>query len=290
MAQHQQQMNNVQAQQFSAQNQQYNVQAQQFNAQPQVNNYLKTTTLPDGTVIQRSLTSIVFVAPSGKTLQMTPAPQYVPSSGDAKYSSHKGHCMKLAEEKHLGHYSWNKRYITIEGRCLKYFEKEGESKPKGVINMGVGCWVKAAEKDSPKRKDAHSFSSTHGMASMLTGNIGSMMSDTEGTVGKDFCMEVHVPADVMQHLEKLMNTSVASLAFGGAKKLHENDAKTYYFHFDSKNERDQCVNILSENFNSYLRSDECFSDTQHTFVSYLQRIGVDGSSFDWKKILGDLYA
>jgi len=103
-------------------------------------------------------------------------------------------------------------------------------------------------------------------------------------------MEVHEPADTAHHLETLMNTSVMSMGFGGAKKLQQDLAKTVYFEFSNKSERDEWVTAVDNNFKAYLSSDQCVEDTKKMFCSFLHNIGSNGESFEWRKILFELYS
>jgi len=249
--------------------------------------YIKTVQLPDGTLLQRQLTALVIVTPIGKTITMSPPPSYSPVSDKMDYISKKGHAEKLAYEKTLGKVSWKNRFIVLAGQKINVFEKEKDSKPKEEIT--INGWAKATEKDSPKRKDAHSFSSNHNMVGMMTKNIGEMMSDTDGTVGKEHSLEVHQLADNAQMMDNLMHTSAMGLAFGGSKKVTSQSAITFYFHFSSDTERNEWLQAIDNNKKAYFASDDYLADVKKTFCTYLKNIGVDGDSFDWRKILNELY-
>jgi len=254
---------------------------------PSQQTFIKSVKLEDGTTIQKQLTSLIIVSPAGRSVTMSPPPSYHPVSEKVDYVSKNGNVDKMAYEKTLGKVSWKHRHIVLTGHKIDVFEKEKDSKPKEEVL--INGWVKVAEKDSPKRKDAHSFSSSHGMMNMMTSNIGQMMADTDGIVGKEHCLEVHRLADSAQALDNLMNTSVVGLAFGGAKKIHSQPAVTYYFHFSSESERNEWLNAINNNLKAYLSSDEYLADVKKTFCTYLKNIGVNGESFDWRKILDELY-
>jgi len=249
--------------------------------------YIKSVNLPDGTLIQRQLSALVIVTPIGKTVTMSPPPSYMPISEKVDYVSKKGHAEKLAYEKTLGKVSWKSRFIVLSGQKINIFEKEKDSKPKEEIT--INGWAKATEKDSPKRKDAHSFSSNHNMVGMMTKNIGEMMSETDGTVGKEHSIEVHQLADTAQMLDNLMNTSAMGLAFGGSKKITQQSAITFYFHFSSDTERNEWLHAIDNNKKAYFASDDYLADVKKTFCTYLKNIGVDADSFDWRSILNELY-
>jgi len=250
-----------------------------------VDQTMKTVKLPDGSMIQKSLVGIIFVG-NGRTLNLTPAPAYVPPPTEAvSYTSKKGPSQKMAPKVKP---SWDKIFLSLENASLKCLKKEKDTKPKEEILLQMGGWVTAVDASSPKRKDVHP-ATAGGMMQLMTQNVGQMMSQTEGTVGKDFSMEIHKPAATSHLLETLMNTSVTSLAFGGAKKMEADKAVTYYFHFESARERDEWVAAVKNNFQAYFSSKECFEDVKKVFVSYLKNLGVDGSSFDWKQILHELY-
>jgi len=296
LPQQQQQQQQPQQQQMQQQQQQQPVVTNPQYSVP-VSTVTKTVSLPDGTVIQRNLTSMIFRSPIGKTLQMSPAPNYqtqksLEAMPKCSYVDKKGHGSKLGYEKHLGHCSWKDRYMHLEQFHLKYYIKQTDKKEKDAIPLIPGSWVKPVEKTTPKRKDAHPFMQTHGMGAMMTQSVGQLMSDVDGHVDKDFSIEIHKPANISGTLNTLMDASVMSLAFGGAhKKIEQNHARSYYFHFNNAADRDEWLTAIQNNFKAYLQSDECFQGVKQAFMAHLHAIGVSGSeSFDWKKILEELYS
>jgi len=276
---------------------------QQFQQQPTPTgidpnvNGIKTVTLQNGSVIQRQLNCMIFKSTTGGTMQMTPPPKYQHVSSDTpkfEYKSKTGDATKLGYEKHFGKPSWKKnRHLVLEGIHLNYYKKISDPHPKGVINLISGSWVIAADKDTPRRKDAFSFSSTHGMGQMLTQPVGQMFNATEGTVERDNCIEVHQPANLNNTLDTLLNATPLSIPFGGtSKKLQKNTARTYYFQFQSDSERKDWLAAVQNNMKAYVTSEDCFKSTKAEFIKYLQRCGgasADVEQWDWFKILEQLY-
>jgi len=229
---------------------------------------------------------------------MTPPPKYMPvdiNLPKTEYKTKIGDATKLGYEKHFGKPSWKKnRHLVLEGIHFKYYKKEKDPHPKGVINLIAGSWVIPADRETPLRKDAFNFSSAHGMTSMLTQPIGQTLSTTEGKVEKDNCLEVHQPANVNNTFDTLLNATPMSFAFGGtSKKLEKNHARTYYFQFQNDAERKEWMNVVLNNMQAYLTSDDCYNNTKAEFIKYLQRCGgasADSDQWDWKTILKQLYA
>lgn len=135
----------------------------------------------------------------------------------------------------IGSDIWNKRYIHLEGSTLSYHENE-RSAPKGVIHLVPGCEIDIIHAGDPANKDRQEGGHNPGMGAMMTMQIGKMMEKRSGPIGKDNCLELHVPANMGNMLGNVMNSSAMSLAFSGASGVKSNMARTYYFSFDSLDE------------------------------------------------------
>lgn len=130
---------------------------------------------------------------------------------------------------------WNKRFIHLDASTLSYHENE-RSSPKGVIHLVPGCEVDIIHARDPANKDRQEGGHNPGMANLMTMQIGKLMDSRSGPIGKNNCLELHVPAEVGNMVGSVLNSSFMSLAASGASGVKSNQARTFYFSFDSLDE------------------------------------------------------
>ena len=134
----------------------------------------------------------------------------------------------------LGSDIWNKRFLRLEPQSVGYYENDSTPHAKGMIGLNPGCTVRVIQAHEAGRKDRYENGHNPGVGGLMTMNIGSMMNQYSTPIGKPNCVELHVPVQVGNMLNTVMNSSVAGLAFGGGmQQLQKAHARTYYFSFDN---------------------------------------------------------
>ena len=144
-------------------------------------------------------------------------------------------CHKLGYKKApiLGTDIWNKRFLRLEPSALSYHENDS-SGAKGVIVLNSGCTVRVIQAHEPARKDRYEDGHNPGVGALMTMNIGSMMNQYSTPIGKPNCVELHCPPNVGNMLDTVMGGNAMSLAFGGGMNhIKKQNARTYYFSFDT---------------------------------------------------------
>lgn len=82
----------------------------------------------------------------------------------------------------------------------------------------------------------------------MTAPMGAHMSLTSGPIGKDHCVELHVPVRVENMLNTVMGSSPLGLAYGGGMKNIQNSrARTYYFACESEQKAKEVCDAITAN-------------------------------------------
>jgi len=159
-----------------------------------------------------------------------------------------GNLTKLGWKKNfLGSESWQTRHMVLTPTSLSYHKSSG-SPALGTIALSKGLKVKVANASTPARKDRFEDGDNPGVGGMLTMNVGDMMSQTSGPLGRDNCVEVIVPVQAGTMLDSVTNQSVAGLAMGGGiKAMNAAKGRTYYLQASSAMEAQEWANALENN-------------------------------------------
>eukprot|EP01039_Chlorochromonas_danica_P007821 gene7820-8633_t len=156
--------------------------------------------------------------------------------------------MKLGFKKTpvIGTDIWNKRFIQLTENQISYHESEG-SAAKGTITLVPGVEVDILQASDPARKDRQEGGHNPGMVGLATMSVGQLTNPRSGSLGKFNCVEVHVPANIGNMMNSVMNSSVLSMAATGARGVRQNVARTYYFSFDSLTEAQEFADAIKNN-------------------------------------------
>jgi len=156
---------------------------------------------------------------------------------------------------------WNRRYMKLTANELIYQVGENDATPKGTIDLNPGCQVRVVQSNEPARKDRYEDNDNPGVMALATMNIGTMMEKCSGPIGKDCCVELHVPVQVANMLGNVMGNSAVSLAFGGGiDKIKKNLARTYYFACDNNEVANEWAAALKNNISILVQGTTSGSD------------------------------
>jgi len=251
-------------------------------------NGIKTIRLQDGTVIQKNFKKLTVHSSRG-TSEIQPAPIWFPQNEFRipEYVTKKGHVNKLAYDRYLGSDHWCERYLVLDGPIVHWYRQSTDQAPRGSIRLVAGGWVKAADHNSPKRKDAQEPA---GAFTMMTMSFSELSSENRGQVGRDNCFALHRPRNVIQDLSEIIDANIFSLMFS-SNAIKNMNPRTFYFQCNSANERNEWVEAIYNNLQHYLSSEECFQATVKQYCDLLRNCGVENPElWDWKPLLNELYS
>lgn len=257
-------------------------------------NPIKSINLPDGSTIMKiNMTSIQIKGPSGKIITISPIIPYFPKEDNSKkeYINKKCYVEKLGYGKLLGKNIWKKRWLVLNNSELKYYTDEEEKNLKGTIRLLYGTWCKSVDKNSPKQKDAHRkipkfFEDPGYMFSMMNKPIGNIMSDVEGTVGKNCAFAVHKPVELSSLLNTITTNSILSIG----RKIEKDTKRTWYFVANDDKSRDEWVEAINNNIICYQNSEEAFQFVKNSYLNFMKQVGsMNAENFNWKEIFEMLY-
>eukprot|EP01039_Chlorochromonas_danica_P003681 gene3681-4028_t len=149
--------------------------------------------------------------------------------------------MKLGFKKFpiLGTPIWNKRFIRLTENEISYHASE-ETRAKGTIRLSPGVKVGVIHANDPARKDRHKGGQGLSFSDMTSPS--NMMDPRKGTLSKDNCVEVSIPANLGKMVDNLANMSPLSMGHMG-----NHESRTYYFSFDNLVDAQQFADAIKTN-------------------------------------------
>lgn len=178
----------------------------------------------------------------------------------------------------LGSESWQPRFFKLDAQTLSYHKGEGSSAINTMkLTSGVTCRVVMA--GDRARKDRFEDNETS-VGSMLTQPIGAMMDQYGKPIGKDNCVELHIPVQIGNMMGAITGNSALGLAYGGGmKEVNKSRARTYYMQCASRQEADEWAEAINNNIKALPKQD--MSSGVGGAAS-----GIPGMNIDWKKVDG----